>query len=66
MRTNIEIDEDLLREAQELGQTRTKRETVDRALREFVRIRKQKRILDLAGTIDFDPDYDYKAMRRAR
>jgi Arc/MetJ family transcription regulator len=64
--TNIDIDQDLLREALELGHSRAKKAVVNEALAEFVRARKQRRILELAGTIDFDPDFDYKAARRAR
>jgi hypothetical protein len=29
-------------------------------------LRKQRRILKLFGTIDFDPEYDYKAERRRK
>ena len=36
---------------------------LDAALNEYVRRRKQLEILDHFGTIDFDPDYDYKKMR---
>ena len=36
------------------------------ALKEYVKYRKQLAILDLAGKVDFDPDYDYKAERRRK
>jgi len=35
-------------------------------LRKYVRHHKQLRILELFGTVDFDPDYDYKAERRKK
>jgi len=66
MHTNIDIDQDLLREAVELGHCKTKKEAVNEALTEYVRWRKQQRIIELFGTIDFDPEFDYKAARRAR
>lgn len=66
MHTNIDIDEDLLKEALELGHSKTKKAVVNEALDEYVRARKQQQIIELFGTIDFDPDYDYKAARRAR
>lgn len=66
MATNIEINNRLLEEAKELGHHKTKKETVNEALEEYVRVRKQQGIIDLFGSVDFDPDYDYKAERRAR
>ena len=45
------------------GQT-TKKETVTQALLEYVQRRKQARILDLFGKVDFDPKYDSKRQRR--
>jgi hypothetical protein len=64
MATNLNIDEQLLQEAQRLGQKRTKRETVNEALQEYVQRRKQREILNVFGKIDLDPGYDYKAERR--
>jgi len=66
MATNIDIDQALLQEAQTLGRHRTKKAAVNEALAEYVQSRKQRRILELFGQVDFDPDYDYKAARRAR
>jgi Arc/MetJ family transcription regulator len=64
MPTNLALDDDLIEQARRAGGHKTKKETVTAALNEYVRRRKQLRILELAGTIDFDPDYDYKAERR--
>ena len=47
----------------ELGGSRTKREAVDKALAEFVQRREQLRVLEVFGTVDYDPEYDYKAQR---
>ena len=64
MPTNLNIDQQLLEEAQRLGDKRTKRETVNEALAEYVCRRKQKEIVKVFGKIDFDPDYDYKKHRQ--
>ena len=66
MVTNVDIDENLLKEAKVLGHHKTKKAVVNEALAEYVRIRKQRQILDLFGTVDYDSDYDYKAERRKR
>jgi Arc/MetJ family transcription regulator len=63
MATNLAIDQRLLEEAQNAGNLRTKKDTVNEALREFIQRRKQAEILKLFGTIDFDPDYDHKRGR---
>ncbi len=64
MATNLDIDDRLLNEALKVGGYRTKKDTVNEALREFIRYRKQLSIKELFGKIDFDPDYDYKKGRR--
>lgn len=63
MPSNLAIDDSLLDEALKLGGRSTKRETVNEALAEYVRRRKQQTIKELFGAIDYDPDYDYKAGR---
>ena len=63
MATNLSIDEALLSEAQKTGGLRTKKETVNQALREFIQRRKQAEVLTLVGQIDIDPEYDYKKAR---
>jgi Arc/MetJ family transcription regulator len=64
--TNLAIDDRLIAEAQKLGHHRTKKETVNAALDEYVQRRKQQQILSLFGTIDYDGSYDYKRDRRKR
>lgn len=64
MATNLAIDDDLLTEALRVGGKRTKKDTVTEALQEYVQRRKQARILDLFGKVEFDPKYDYKRQRR--
>ncbi len=66
MRTNIELDAELIREALELSRIRTKRAVVHRALEEFVANRKRRDLRELRGLDLIDPDYDHKAARTAR
>jgi Arc/MetJ family transcription regulator len=66
MPTNLEIDDTLLNEALRVGGHRTKGETVNEALKEYVDRRKRDRALDWLGTFDFDPQYDYKRERKRR
>jgi Arc/MetJ family transcription regulator len=58
------IDDRLLLEAQLIGGHRTKKATVTEALQEYIQRRKQARIIELFGTIDFDVKYDYRKQRR--
>jgi len=64
--TNLAIDDYLLNEARRMGGHRTKKATVNEALKEYIMHLKRLRSLELMGTIDFDPKYDYKAARRKR
>jgi len=63
MRTNIVLDESLIKEAMRLSHTKTKKDLVHRALKEFVENRKRLNLMDLAGKIEFANDYNYKAQR---
>lgn len=61
--TNIDIDEELIAQAMEASGARTKREVVDRALRELVARAKRPRLRDVWGRATEDtywPDYDPK------
>jgi Arc/MetJ family transcription regulator len=64
MATNLQIEDNLIQEALLLGGHRTKRAVVEEALREYVQRRKQLKILELFGTIEYDPEYDYKQQRQ--
>jgi Arc/MetJ family transcription regulator len=66
MPTNLNLDDALVEEAVKLSGRRTKRETVNAALQEFVSRRKQRRILDLFGRLEWDPRYDHKKERDRR
>jgi Arc/MetJ family transcription regulator len=56
MRTNIDIDDEALREAQRLVGTKTKRETVNLALRELVARHRRLGVLDLRGRVRWEGD----------
>jgi hypothetical protein len=64
--TNLDLDDRLLAEAVRVGGRATKKETVSEALREYIERRKQARVVELFGTIDYDPKHDYKRQRRRR
>ena len=66
MATNLAIDEDLLNTAQSTGGFKTKKETVNQALKEFILRRKQTDIIDVFGTVEYDGGYDYKKSRRRK
>ncbi|HID38531.1 MAG TPA: type II toxin-antitoxin system VapB family antitoxin [Calditrichaeota bacterium] len=64
MRTNINIDEQLLNKAMQLSKVKTKKDVIHLALREFVENKKRLNLLDLAGKIKFSENYNYKQMRK--
>ena len=63
MATNLSIDPKLLDRALEVSGENTKKAAVTIALKEFIARREQRRLLELFGNLDWDPDYDYKAER---
>jgi len=64
--TNLALDDQLIEAAVKAGGHRTKKAAVTAALEEYVRHHQQLEVLKLQQTVDFDPDYDYKAERRRR
>jgi len=66
MATNLALDDSLIEEARTLGGHKTKKAAVTAALAEYVQRHKQIEIFKLAGTIDYDPAYDYQAERRRK
>jgi Arc/MetJ family transcription regulator len=63
MATNLAIDQKLLDSALNIGGLKTKKETVNLALIEFIQRRKQMDVIELAGTIDFNDDWDPRKIR---
>lgn len=64
MATNLDLDPHLVDEAVKVGGTRTKKEAVTEALREYIARRRQAHVVGLFGAIEYDPAYDYKKQRR--
>ena len=61
MRTNINIDDELMNEAMALSRLKTKKAVVETGLKLLVQIKKQERIRSLRGKLKWDGDLD--AMR---
>ncbi len=64
MPTNLAIDDRLLEEAQRIGGRKTKRQTVNDALQEFIQRRQRRDLVTMFGAVDYDPAFDYKKERR--
>ncbi len=63
MRTNIVLDDELVKQATVLTGIKTKRALVNEALRLLIAIKRRKNLSDLEGAISFSDGYDYKALR---
>ena len=66
MATNLQIDDRLLDRAKKVGGFKSKKETVNSALAEFLRHREQRTVIDLFGTLEFAADFDHKKLRAKR
>ena len=64
MRTNIDIDDRLMREAMKATRLKTKKEVVNAALKELIRIHRKKSLLRFRGKAEWEGDLD--KMRTAR
>ena len=64
MATNLALDNQLLEDALNIGGFKSKKDTVNQALKEFIQRRKQKEVISLFGSFPADPDYDYKEGRK--
>ncbi len=63
MRTNIVLDDQIVEEAMRITQARSKKEVIDRALRELVARHRQRALRDLVGRDLIDPEYDVREVR---
>ena len=63
MATNLSINDELLDFALKIGGYKTKKDTVNAALQEFVQKRKSEELIELFGKIEIDDSYDYKKAR---
>ena len=66
MRTNIVLEDSLVKEALKYSKAKTKKEVIHQALEEFVKNRRRLNLLDLAGKIEFARAYDYKSLREGK
>jgi Arc/MetJ family transcription regulator len=64
MRTNIEIDDELMAEALKWSGAKTKREAVESALKRYVELAKQADVRNYRGKLHWEGDLD--AMRADR
>jgi hypothetical protein len=63
MATNLELNPALVEQALAVSGERTKKAAVTKALEEFIARRRQKRLLDLMGKLEWDSGFDYKTAR---
>jgi len=66
MRTTLAVREDLIEEVKALSGVKTKKDAVEKALEEFVRRRKAKKLLDLEGKIELSFTLEEFIGRRKR
>lgn len=64
MRTNVELDDDLLNKAFRYSKAKTKKSLLHEALQELIAAREKLDLRDLKGKITFQEGYDYKKLRR--
>ena len=63
MEASLIVDNRLLETAFHVGGLKTPKETVNVALEEFIKKRKMEDLLRLFHSVDYDTDYNYKALR---
>ncbi len=61
--TNLDLDNKLIAKVVKIGKFKSKKAAVNAALDEYIRRHSQASILEFAGKVDYDPDYDYKKLR---
>jgi len=66
MRTTLAIDEGLLDEAKELSGAKTKKETIEKALKELIQRRKSKKLIDLEGKVELSYTVEELTKRRRK
>jgi Arc/MetJ family transcription regulator len=64
MRTNIVLDDEIVKKAFRYSKAKTKKELINEALKELITSRQRLDLRDLRGKIEFRSDYDYKKLRR--
>lgn len=64
MRTNIVLDDNLVKKALKISGASTKKDLITTVLKEFIQNHSRLDIRDLKGKISFRDDYDYKELRK--
>jgi hypothetical protein len=63
MQTTLTLNDSLMQEASQLTGISKEQELVDEAIKILILFKKQKKLSDLRGKIQFADDYDYKSLR---
>jgi Arc/MetJ family transcription regulator len=63
-RTNIDLDDDLIKQGLKVTKLKTKKELVHYALKELIRRKKRKGLLELEGKVSWEGSLD--RMRKSR
>ena len=58
MRTNIDINDDLLQEAMELSRSKTKKAIIELALQEYIKMMHRRELWSLRGKVQWDGDLE--------
>lgn len=66
MPTNLAIDNKLIEEAVKIGKHKTRKATVNEALKEYILKRKQMMIREVFGKIEYDASFNYKKQRKVK
>jgi Arc/MetJ family transcription regulator len=64
VRTNIVLDDEIVKTAFRYSKAKTKKELINEALKELITSRQRLDLRDLRGKIEFRADYDYKRLRK--
>lgn len=64
MRTNVVLDDALVREAFKHAEVKTKKDLISLALREFIERKSRRDLTELRGKVSFRKGYDYKKLRK--
>ena len=64
MRTNIDLNEALVKQAFKYASVKTKKDLIHIALQEFIANHQRKDVRELLGIVSIAKDYDYKSMRK--
>lgn len=64
MASNLALKEELVEETLKLSGAKSKKDAINLAMEEFIKLKKRQRLMKLKGGIAFDVKYDYKASRK--